>query len=452
MRIRCEYPLGDPAIVSCFASPATLAGQTVASTPSKGLLNMYLDRIRLKSIKSFDNLDFSFGRRPAATPPKTAKAQEGQYAGLWVITGDNASGKTTLLKAIALALVGPSNAYRLQPSLRGWVSDGADEGTITVNIVQSSPGDYFQGKGGTTNRNVLDGVLQLSRRRRNSDEGETSMESRQVPKSSLRRGPWNEFPDGWFCCGYGPFRRLSGATADAQRIQSSERAEARLATAFLEGATLGECELWLKELHHKALENKKVETERLTAVRQLLDDNFLHNGLRVDRIDSDGLWLRHPRGRASLQEMSDGYRSALALLVDILRHLAYELGSDPLVEERDGNVVVPHRGIVLIDEMDSHLHPEWQRKMGPGLKRRFPGMQFIMSSYSAFPCQTADGIFRLPSPQSQEQPCRLDDEARHRIADETPSQIFRGPAFGMEFTRSLEAASGRCTLVRGGST
>jgi len=68
---------------------------------------VYVKRVVLDRIKGFQSLDFTFTR------------PEGKYAGWTVLTGDNAAGKTALLKAIALALVGPDIARVLQPSLRG---------------------------------------------------------------------------------------------------------------------------------------------------------------------------------------------------------------------------------------------------------------------------------------------------------------------------------------------
>ena len=61
----------------------------------------------------------------------------------------------------------------------------------------------------------------------------------------------------------------------------------------------------------------------------------------------------------------DGYRAALALLSDILRHLINAYGVQGLTErDGEGKLRVVRSGIVLIDEIDAHLHPEWQREIG----------------------------------------------------------------------------------------
>ena len=81
---------------------------------------------------------------------------------------------------------------------------------------------------------------------------------------------------------------------------------------FREDATLGECELWLVDLRHKELEAKPREAKILQQVLKLLNDDFLKEGMTVERVDSEGLWIKDARGVVlPLKEMSEGYRASL---------------------------------------------------------------------------------------------------------------------------------------------
>jgi predicted ATP-binding protein involved in virulence len=72
--------------------------------------------------------------------------------------------------------------------------------------------------------------------------------------------------------------------------------------------------------------------------------------------------------------LSDGFRSIMALAGDLIWRLieAFPESNNPLLEE----------GVVLIDELDIHLHPTWQRNIAGLLRRTFPHIQFIMATHS----------------------------------------------------------------------
>lgn len=83
---------------------------------------MYIRRVALSAIKGFDEVDLNF------------EGESESLAGWTVITGDNGTGKTAFLKAISLALLGPEQVIALVPDLRGWIAEGEDRGTISVEV------------------------------------------------------------------------------------------------------------------------------------------------------------------------------------------------------------------------------------------------------------------------------------------------------------------------------
>lgn len=75
-----------------------------------------------------------------------------------------------------------------------------------------------------------------------------------------------------------------------------------------------------------------------------------------------------------IEQLSDGYRTTLAMVMDIAARMA---GANPLAKN-----ILDSEGVVLIDEVDLHLHPKWQQTILPDLMRTFPRVQFIVSTHS----------------------------------------------------------------------
>jgi len=82
-----------------------------------------------------------------------------------------------------------------------------------------------------------------------------------------------------------------------------------------------------------------------------------------------------------LSQLSDGERSFLALICDLGRRLAL---ANPLLDQP-----LHGAGVVLIDELELHLHPKWQLDVVENLRATFPNIQFIATTHSPFILQTA---------------------------------------------------------------
>lgn len=90
--------------------------------------------------------------------------------------------------------------------------------------------------------------------------------------------------------------------------------------------------------------------------------------------------IRAVDGIYPLNQLSDGEKRLFSLFVDIARILS-------LISHED---VSQTSAIVLIDEIDVHLHPKWQRSIGPALEDLFPSCQFIATTHSPFVIQSVD--------------------------------------------------------------
>ena len=395
---------------------------------------MYVHQIELKNIRGFEDLKFNLAR------------PDGSHAGWTVFTGDNGSGKSSLLKAIAVALTGKDTARALQPSFHRWIREGAavHEGRIELTIAPQKGVDDFSGGGKTAYKNFLATIVL-----KNSGK-ETITEVIESQKTA-RRGLWSTDAQGWFSCGYGPFRRVFGASPEATRLMVGATTE-RFVTMFQEAASLFEVDQWLRNLSHKKLEGRSAESAHLDLLLEILRDDLMPNQITVDRVDSDGLWLKDRHGlQLAWSEMSDGYRAALALLADILRHLINAYGIEGLAERDDkGKLRIVKGGVVMIDEIDAHLHPEWQQEIGFWLKRHFPCIQFLVTTHSPIICQAADenGLFVLPEPGGDDKPRALASDEYKKVIASRPDTILLTAAFGLKNTRSPRAVEGRAEYAK----
>ena len=75
-----------------------------------------------------------------------------------------------------------------------------------------------------------------------------------------------------------------------------------------------------------------------------------------------------------VDQLSDGEKCTLAMVGDLARRMA--IANPDLDDPLDGD------GVVLIDELDLHLHPGWQRHVVSALQETFPNCQFVVSTHS----------------------------------------------------------------------
>ena len=379
---------------------------------------MYVSKLKIDGIRGFDgrrsvNLDFT---RP-----------DGSYAGWTVLAGRNGSGKTTLLQAIALALAGEN--FIREPEMWPGVQR-KKRAFISITIVQDPQFDGGFDFGPWELRVEWEEEL---RRDHPTWTG----------KPVRRRSPRQISPyegDGWFYAGYGPFRRLSATALGRSEHRPTPR-YAGLRTLFDEDVSLVEGVSWLIEQHLYRLEQRPGAQDILDAALAIIGDGMLPDGYQVSgRVDSDGLWVRRNNEEFPLRQMSDGYRTVTALVVDIIRQMNSAFGALRL-SYRDERPTLAYPGIVLIDEVDAHLHVSWQKNIGNWMKAHFPLIQFIVTSHSPYVCQSADpsGLVRLAGPGELEHPRVVDQDLYQRVIYGSGDDAILTELFGVETPYSTEA-------------
>lgn len=374
---------------------------------------MYVSQVRLRNIKGFH------GAREidlALTRP------DGSHAGWTVIAGRNGSGKSTLLQAIALALGGQRAVFAVMQDFENWITHGADDAHVLLQVHADPDLDDAQG---TVWQDGAPFDVALSW---------TAQKVNELRPVELHV-PW---PGGWLYAAYGPFRRLSGM------LRKSSNRIANISSLFYEDASLSDGVAWLIQQHLRALEGEPGAAELKRAALRLLSDGLLPDDHEVDDVTSDGLWVTCRGSRFPLRETSDGYRTVTALVVDLLKQI-HDAYGELLV---DGNAVTAP-GVVIIDEVDAHLHVSWQQRIGGWLKSHFPNIQFIVTTHSPYVCQAADpgGLIRLPGPDEQLAPHVVDQDLYERVVYGSGDDAVLTELFGLESPYSEQAERLRRRLV-----
>jgi predicted ATP-binding protein involved in virulence len=141
---------------------------------------------------------------------------------------------------------------------------------------------------------------------------------------------------------------------------------------------------WFKTMEISALQ-RKTSFKIMEAVKEAIQVCLEESGVRRISYDilADDLLIKFNDGRTlTFRMLSDGIRNMLAMVAGIAYRAAVlnpHLGTE---------VAKQTPGIILIDEIDLHLHPKWQRRVIEDLKRTFPKIQFFATTHSPFMIQS----------------------------------------------------------------
>ena len=254
------------------------------------------------------------------------------------------------------------------------------------------------------------------------------------------RTVWGEGP-GWFSASFGPFRRFTGGDREYERLFLSSPVLARHLSAFGEDVALGEALRWLQELQFKQYEGDVIATRLRDGLLDFMRrSDLLPHGAQIDEITSDAVVFVDGAGvRMPVEQLSDGFRSVLSMTFELLRGMAVAYGHEAFLAALDAEATAVHLpGVVAIDEVDAHLHPAWQRRIGDWLTKRFPMVQFFVTTHSPIICRSAanGSIWRLPTPGSEEVAHQIQGQDRDRLVYGSILDALDTEYFGTDVTRS----------------
>lgn len=177
---------------------------------------------------------------------------------------------------------------------------------------------------------------------------------------------------------YGVNRNLTAITLDKQFYGSKEKKQQVVRSTF-SSTSWKQFFNWYYERENeenrmKARFSAQYHDESLDAIRECLTEVFPdYRNLRIE--DRPTRFVIEKEGHEiNFERLSDGEKCYITLVLDIARRLSLQNdGSKPILECEQ---------LILIDEVDLHLHPSWQLSVVSNLQRKFPRCQFFVTSHS----------------------------------------------------------------------
>ncbi len=305
---------------------------------------MYISKIRLNNVRCFSDETIDLGRSHSSL----------------LIAGNNGTGKSSVLRSIAMGICDEASAGGLLRELPGDFIRSGGKGNATIQITLSADnGEEW----------VIETKLSLYKKF-NFERVEQKFQNNMRSKS-WRLFPWEDL----FVVAYGPGLR-TGGTSDYDQYFSGDA----VYSLFKYSQTLQNPELAWRRLRSVDKSETNMVDENIS--KMLGDVLDLDLSSRVI-LEPNGIFIASGNNRIELGAVGDGYRSMITLILDLLSwHF--------LVANKDSKSGVnwsytsakDMSGIVIIDEIEKHLHPLLQRKIVKHLCDKFPNIQFILSTHS----------------------------------------------------------------------
>ena len=362
---------------------------------------VYLLKLELENVRCFgekETLDLSDGN--------------GNWRKWTVILGDNGTGKTTLLQSMAgyeklnfLDLTGEEgliNSYiphifSKQKSLPYPNNSNPKEARLGLT--------FFENELNSHTLTTINGTIN------------SSDQSKNIIQKAI-------------VFGYGANRRISNDSLRESRSENSE-------SLFNENAKLINAEEWLFQLDYVASKESDIRafaSNKRNQVKQILIDLLPEiEDIRFTTPTKGDLVsyveFKTPFGWLSIHQLSLGYKTMVAWMVDLAARMfkRYPDSDNPLAEP----------AIVLVDEIDLHLHPKWQRKIFDYLSEKFPATQFIVTAHSPLIVQSAPKDANIVVLRKEGDHVVIDNDVES-VQDWRLDQIISSDLFGIDSPRGPE--------------
>jgi predicted ATP-binding protein involved in virulence len=352
-----------------------------------------------------------------------------------VLLGGNGSGKTSVLRALALATLGPllssSSGYvpesliRRPPGKRVLNLSKLSPAVLTAQVALQEPElpSYARALHGAQKLEMKTTVVPLG----TAERLQWQLEPEKL-RNVVERLQFDDAAPAFFLVGYGATRRVEASTRvdESARTKSRQRRYERVASLFEDHLGLMPLSYWLPDY---AKRNKGRYVQVVKLINRLLPENCRMRSTASSTPNGTEHLFEMNGVTLPFRALSDGYRSYIGWIGDMLFHLCMGAVS--------GTKLVDTRGLVLIDEIDLHLHPEWQRVVLPTLSRALPLVQFVVTTHSPLVVGSlqALNLYSLMEEEGATVIRRLPEKVQGRSSE----QILLSPYFGLDSTRAEPA-------------
>lgn len=329
--------------------------------------HIFLDRIEIKNFKVICDLSIRF--------PKSGTKQEG-----WLmLLGENGVGKSTFLQAMALTLMGQSYLSKMKLRPSDILRHGEKSGYVKIFVQDKDEPISIQ-----------------------FDET-----SKKI-KSSLR------LPVSYLL-GYGSTRLFPTKILRPE----TTRGRVKVKNLFEAGVSLADAKKWLLN----------ADTKKFSQASIALKDLLLLGKSSVLVREENRVVVQYKNNEYDdLNELSDGYKSIIAVTVDIMKTFMPDQHKTII-----HSTMEDAEGIVLLDEIGTHLHPLWRMQVVESFRRTFPRLQFIVTTHDPL-CLRGLGLGEVAVFQKDENReihviTDLPDPSEFRV-----EQILKSEFFGLNST------------------
>ena len=345
---------------------------------------MKISKIELENVKCFSKKVLSL-----------EKEDTGEPLSVCALVGANGSGKSTILKAIVAAF------YALNENFAGALLED-DEITLGGQMAKIDI-DLRFAEQERASLGLEEDYMQLEYRHCRDNDEEAREDALYIPQyvfdNAIRteaevRDGMNEYirlvsrlrasSQAGLIMYYDPFRFVSKKNPAGPNLQMQEgpKTHALACNIDAEGSNLYrdvELKQWVVNMDYLRL---KEPSERNQEIYKHIIKAFelLLHPLKFETINQNGSLVfidEKNNQQITIDMLSDGFKSIFSIVLDIIKRLA-------LAQDYENKEFYEKEVVILIDEIDCHIHPKWQKKLMPAFRQLFPNCQFIITTHSPY--------------------------------------------------------------------